>query len=146
MDGHTSAWTWAGVAAVTLGMPVPGAPTAVLVLRRVEASPLGTVRRVRAGTRPKVMAFGLVALFLVVLFLVVLFLSYVSLDSGRGGFSTAPALIVWALALTGAGAVWLVGAAARLRPAAGRPHGEPGATGCPRRRRPTAGRGSGAPA
>lgn len=96
MDGHTSAWTWAGVAAVTLGMPVPGAPTAVLVLRRVVASPLGTVRRVRAGTRPKVMAFGLVALLLVVLFL-----SYVSLDSGRGGFSTAPALIVCALALTG---------------------------------------------
>ncbi|MEU0577950.1 FtsX-like permease family protein [Streptomyces griseoincarnatus] len=109
MDGHTSAWTWAGVAAVALGMPVLGALTAVLVLRRVVASPLGTVRRVRAATRPKSAAFGLVALFLVVLFL-----SYVGLDAGRGGFSAAPALIVCVLALTGAGAVWLVGASARF--------------------------------
>ncbi|MFE8951062.1 FtsX-like permease family protein [Streptomyces althioticus] len=109
LDGHTSAWTWAGVAAVVLGMPVLGALTAVLVLRRVVASPLGTVRRVRAATRPKPAAFGLVALFLVVLFL-----SYVGLDAGRGGFSAAPALIVCVLALTGAGAVWLVGASARF--------------------------------
>ncbi|AXI86749.1 hypothetical protein SAM9427_13340, partial [Streptomyces sp. ETH9427] len=109
MDGHTSAWTWAGVAAVALGMPVLGALTAVLVLRRVVASPLGTVLRVRAATRPKPAAFGLVALFLVVLFL-----SYVGLDAGRGGFSAAPALIVCVLALTGAGAVWLVGASARF--------------------------------
>lgn len=109
MDGHTSAWTWAGVAAVVLGMPALGALTAVLVLRRVVASPLGTVRRVRAATRPKPAAFGLVALFLVVLFL-----SYVGVDAGRGGFSAAPALIVCVLALTGAGAVWLVGASARF--------------------------------
>ncbi|MEU2331473.1 FtsX-like permease family protein [Streptomyces althioticus] len=109
MDGHTSAWTWAGVAAVVLGMPVLGALTAVLVLRRVVASPLGTVRRVRAATRPEPAAFGLVALFLVVLFL-----SYVGVDAGRGGFSAAPALIVCVLALTGAGAVWLVGASARF--------------------------------
>ncbi|MFJ9601048.1 FtsX-like permease family protein [Streptomyces althioticus] len=109
MDGHTSAWTWAGVAAVVLGMPALGALTAVLVLRRVVASPLGTVRRVRAATRPEPAAFGLVALFLVVLFL-----SYVGVDAGRGGFSAAPALIVCVLALTGAGAVWLVGASARF--------------------------------
>ncbi|MEU9755294.1 FtsX-like permease family protein [Streptomyces althioticus] len=109
MDGHTSAWTWAGVAAVVLGMPVLGALTAVLVLRRVVASPLGTVRRVRAAPRPEPAAFGLVALFLVVLFL-----SYVGVDAGRGGFSAAPALIVCVLALTGAGAVWLVGASARF--------------------------------
>ncbi|WP_430741333.1 FtsX-like permease family protein [Streptomyces sp. P13-3-3] len=109
MDGHTSAWTWAGVAAVVLGMPALGALTAVLVLRRVVASPLGTVRRVRAAPRPESAAFGLVALFLVVLFL-----SYVGVDAGRGGFSAAPALIVCVLALTGAGAVWLVGASARF--------------------------------
>ncbi|MDX3413934.1 ABC transporter permease [Streptomyces sp. MD20-1-1] len=109
MGGHTSAWTWAGVAAVGLGMPVLGALTAVLVLRRVVASPLGTVRRARAAPRPKPAAFGLVALFLVVLFL-----SYVGVDAGRGGFSAAPALIVCVLALTGAGAVWLVGASARF--------------------------------
>ncbi|MGW3474852.1 FtsX-like permease family protein [Streptomyces althioticus] len=109
MDGHTSAWTWAGVAAVVLGMPVLGALTAVLVLRRVVASPLGTVRRVRAAPRPEPAAFGLVALFLVVLFL-----SFVGVDAGRGGFSAAPALIVCVLALTGAGAVWLVGASARF--------------------------------
>lgn len=109
MGDHTSAWTWAGVAAVALGMPVLGALTAVLVLRRVVASPLGTVRRVRVTTRSGRAAFGLVALFLVVLFL-----SYVGVDAGRGGFSTAPALIVCVLALTGAGAVWLAGAAARF--------------------------------
>ncbi|MFF9662252.1 FtsX-like permease family protein [Streptomyces althioticus] len=109
MDGHTSAWTWAGVAAVVLGMPALGALTAVLVLRRVVASPLGTVRRVRAAPRPESAAFGLVALFLVVLFL-----SFVGVDAGRGGFSAAPALIVCVLALTGAGAVWLVGASARF--------------------------------
>ncbi|MEU0652784.1 FtsX-like permease family protein [Streptomyces albogriseolus] len=109
MDGHTSAWTWAGVTAVALGMPVLGALTAVVVLRRVVASPLGTVRRVRARTRPKLMSFGLVALFVIMLFL-----SYLGLDSRRGTLSTAPVLIVCVLALTGAGAVWLVGAAARL--------------------------------
>ncbi|MET8897204.1 hypothetical protein [Streptomyces albogriseolus] len=54
-------------------------------------------------------AFGLVAPSLIALFL-----SYVGLDGGRGGFSTAPALVVRALALPGAGPAWLVGAAARL--------------------------------
>ncbi|CAM5539086.1 hypothetical protein SGRIM128S_08731 [Streptomyces griseomycini] len=90
-------------------MPVVGTLTGVLALRRVVASPLGTVRRVRPRTRPGLMFFGAVALFLGALFA-----SYLSLDRRPGTVPTGPMLVVSGLALAGAAALWLVGAAARL--------------------------------
>ncbi|GGR15278.1 FtsX-like permease family protein [Streptomyces griseomycini] len=106
---HSSVWTWTGIAVVAVGMPVVGTLTGVLALRRVVASPLGTVRRVRPRTRPGLMFFGAVALFLGALFA-----SYLSLDRRPGTVPTGPMLVVSGLALAGAAALWLVGAAARL--------------------------------
>ncbi|MBT3166663.1 ABC transporter permease [Streptomyces sp. Vc74B-19] len=109
MGDHTSVWTWTGIAVVAAGMPLVGALTAVVTLRRVVASPLGTVRRVRPRTRPGVTFLGAVALFLAALFV-----AYLSLDRRSGDVPTGPVLVVGALALAGAGALWLVGATARL--------------------------------
>ncbi|CAL9461135.1 hypothetical protein SUDANB176_02644 [Streptomyces sp. enrichment culture] len=106
---HPSVWAWAGIAGVAVGVPVVGTLTGVLALRRVVASPLGTVRRVRPRTRPGLMFLGAVALFLGALFA-----SYLSLDRRPGTVPTAPMLVVSGLALAGAAALWLVGATSRL--------------------------------
>ncbi|MFF7162890.1 FtsX-like permease family protein [Streptomyces sp. NPDC008086] len=47
-----TALAWAGMTLVASAVPVLGAATAALALRRVVASPLGWVRRVRAARRP----------------------------------------------------------------------------------------------
>ncbi|WP_309062775.1 FtsX-like permease family protein [Streptomyces sp.] len=106
---HPSVWAWAGIAVVAVGVPVAGTLTGVLALRRVVASPLGTVRRARPRTRPGLMFFGAVALFLGALFV-----SYLSLDRRPGTVPTGPMLVVSGLALAGAAALWLVGATSRL--------------------------------
>ncbi|POX53573.1 hypothetical protein C3489_15640 [Streptomyces sp. Ru71] len=104
---------WVAVGVVGIGVPVLGAAAGALALRRVVASPLGWVRRVRPRTgRGPVLAFlaGL-ALVAVMAFAVV---------AGTGGSSPRPAyaegpLLVFGLLLAvGAGAVWLSGVTARL--------------------------------
>ncbi|WP_217207239.1 FtsX-like permease family protein [Streptomyces sp. AC550_RSS872] len=47
-----TALAWAGMALIALAVPALGAATAALALRRVVASPLGSVRRVRTARRP----------------------------------------------------------------------------------------------
>lgn len=47
-----TAFAWAGMTVVGLAVPALGAATAALALRRVVASPLGWVRRVRTARRP----------------------------------------------------------------------------------------------
>ncbi|MFE6621602.1 FtsX-like permease family protein [Streptomyces sp. NPDC057740] len=47
-----TAFAWAGMTLVALAVPALGAATAALALRRVVASPLGWVRRVRSARRP----------------------------------------------------------------------------------------------
>ncbi len=47
-----TAFAWAGMTVVALAVPALGAATAALALRRVVASPLGWVRRVRTARRP----------------------------------------------------------------------------------------------
>ncbi|MEV0978173.1 ABC transporter permease [Streptomyces sp. NPDC049915] len=104
---------WAAVAVVAVGVPVLGAGAGALALRRVVASPLGWVRRVRQRTgRGPALAFlagpALVALMAV------------AAVTGTGGtspwraYAEGPLLVSGLLLAVGAGAVWLSGATARL--------------------------------
>ncbi|MER6343069.1 FtsX-like permease family protein [Streptomyces sp. NPDC001595] len=106
-----SGWAWAGIAVVAAGVPVVGAAVSVLALRRVVASPLGLVRRVRPQPRP-----GLMFLLAVALFAGASVLSYLTLSS-RGthrGVALGPLLVFSLLVVIGTAALWLVGATARL--------------------------------
>ncbi|MEU9338221.1 ABC transporter permease [Streptomyces sp. NPDC048290] len=105
-----TATAWAGIALVAVGVPVAGALVGVLALRRVVASPLGWVRRVRApgGRAPWFMVLG--ALVGVPVLLIVL----LQWDHRRAPYPLAP-LTVWVgVVLTGLGAVALSGLVARL--------------------------------
>ena len=106
-----SGYAWAGIAAVALGVPVAGVLVSVLALRRVVASPLGWVRRVRPQTRP-----GPLFLVALVLFTGAAALAYVLMADhrGRGVVLSGPLLVFTVLLVTGAAALWLVGATARL--------------------------------
>lgn len=104
-----SAAVWAGCAGVLLVVPVVGALVSTLALRRVVASPLGWVRRVRpSGGRP---GPGLAVLTTA---LVMLFTALAVAPASLGGFGTAPPLVFGVVIVTGLGAVWAVGASARL--------------------------------
>ncbi|MFE9765398.1 ABC transporter permease [Streptomyces sp. NPDC005808] len=99
---------WAAFAGVAVAVPVLGALVSTLALRRVVASPLGWVRRVRAsrGRGPGAAFLGAA--------LVILTVGLFTAPVTFGGFETAPALVFGVVILTGAGAVWLAGAAARV--------------------------------
>ncbi|MDG9716806.1 FtsX-like permease family protein [Streptomyces sp. DH24] len=101
---------WAGFAAVLVAVPVLGALVSVLALRRVVASPLGRVLRQRSR-RP-----GRAFLWAVLMFLALSALAYAVTHSGprEPGPGSAPVLVVPVIVLTGALALWLVGATARL--------------------------------
>ncbi|MEU5362944.1 ABC transporter permease [Streptomyces sp. NPDC005925] len=105
------ATAWAGFAVVLLAVPALGALVSVLALRRVVASPLGTVRRVRPRGRA-------VPVFLAVLLLSVAVagLSYAVTHDGRspGGPGSSPALVLPLVVPAGALVLWLAGATARL--------------------------------
>lgn len=99
---------WAGFAGVALAVPVLGALVSALALRRVVASPLGWVRRVRpsAGRRP-----GLAVLATAV---VMLLTGTALAPRTFGGFETTPAFVFGVVIVTGAGAIWAAGASARF--------------------------------
>ncbi|MFF5359468.1 ABC transporter permease [Streptomyces scabiei] len=107
-----SAWTppslaWVGVVLVALGVPVLGAVASVLALRRVVASPLGWVRRVRPGTGrgPGWVFLGAVALVMLGGLLAV---ANTNRDMpGKTGHG--PLILAGALLAVSAGAVWLSG-------------------------------------
>ncbi|MEU7501356.1 ABC transporter permease [Streptomyces griseofuscus] len=96
---------WAGLALIALGVPVVGTAVAVLALRRLVASPLGRVRRVRPRGglgRVPLLAGGLLFALLAAL-------------AAFGGTRRWLPLTVFALVvLVGAGTVGLAGGAARL--------------------------------
>ncbi|MGW2635405.1 ABC transporter permease [Streptomyces sp. NPDC001348] len=98
-----------GIVLVALGVPVLGAVTGALALRRVVASPLGWVRRVRPGSgRGPGLVFtgGVTAVLLPALWSVV---STSGTDRGR-----MPLTVFGLVLFVGAGAVWLAGGTARL--------------------------------
>ncbi|MBZ9643558.1 FtsX-like permease family protein [Streptomyces sp. PSKA30] len=106
-----SGYAWAGIAVVAVAVPVIGALVSVLALRRVVASPLGWVRRIRPQSRP-----GLMFLLAVLLFGGVALGSYAAVsDPARNRSGASGPLLVFALLIvTGTAALWLVGATARL--------------------------------
>ncbi|WP_406477690.1 FtsX-like permease family protein [Streptomyces sp. NBC_01615] len=103
-----SAVVWVGFAVIALVVPLLGALVSTLALRRVVASPLGWVRRVRpSGGRGPGLAFLSAAL-------VILLTGLLMAPAHFGGFGTAPLLVFTLVILTGLGAVWLTGATARF--------------------------------
>ncbi|MFI5687103.1 FtsX-like permease family protein [Streptomyces sp. NPDC051636] len=102
-----TAWAWTGIALVLLGVPVLGAAASALALRRVVASPLGWVRRVRpsSGRGPGQLFVGGV---LGILLLALWALSNTGRDRGR-----LPLTVIGLVLVVGAGTVWLAGGTAR---------------------------------
>ncbi|KPH98662.1 protein of unknown function DUF214 [Actinobacteria bacterium OK074] len=96
---------WAAAALVAAAVPVLGALVGVVALRRVVASPLGRVRRLRPDRGPSAL-FPAAALAVLVVGLLLA-------PHAVGGFGTAPVLVFAIVAVTGLGAVRLCGAAAR---------------------------------
>ncbi len=109
------ALAWAGVAVTGLGVPVLGAAAGAVALRRVVASPLGRVRRVRPRSGR---ASGLL-LAAAVLLLAAAAPVAVALTS-RGGPQRTPAhggpplIVAGLLVVVGAAALGLVGGTARV--------------------------------
>ncbi|MER6009833.1 ABC transporter permease [Streptomyces bluensis] len=101
-------FVWAGIALVAVAVPVLGALVSALALRRVVASPLGWVRRVRPAARRGPGAWFLVAA------LVLLLAGLLMTRNPFGGYATAPVTVFVVVVLAGVGAVWLTGAASRL--------------------------------
>ncbi|MGW0571810.1 ABC transporter permease [Streptomyces tauricus] len=99
---------WAGFALVTCAVPLLAVLVSVVALRRVVASPLGWVRRVRPGHG------RLATLALVVPAVLVGLGALLVVVRGTGPGTTAfPLLVFCAVALTGAGAVAVTGLTAR---------------------------------
>ncbi|TXS35901.1 FtsX-like permease family protein [Streptomyces sp. OR43] len=108
VQGHTPpATAWAAFVVVVLGVPVAGALVSVLALRRVVASPLGEVRRVRPERGPR----GLQILLVAALAVAAGAYALVVRDSSPSAASF-PMLVFGLVSLTGAGAVWAAGASA----------------------------------
>ncbi|MFI7399273.1 FtsX-like permease family protein [Streptomyces sp. NPDC049541] len=101
---------WAGIAVVAVGVPVLGAAVSALVLRRVVASPLGRIRRVRPAEGPgRMFRVATAALALAVVYIVTIpFFDDVPFE-----FALAPLTVFVVCLLVGAVAVWLTGASAR---------------------------------
>ncbi|MFV0135962.1 FtsX-like permease family protein [Streptomyces sp. HMX87] len=120
-----TALTWVGIALVAVAVPVLGAAAGALALRRVVASPLGWVRRVRPGTGR---GPGLVFLGGLVLMAAVALPAVTSTGAGSGGRDhwQGPLTVFGLVLAVGAGAVWLAGGTSRsvgrlLAARAGRP-------------------------
>lgn len=105
---------WTGTALVALGAPVLGSAAAVAALRRVAASPLGRVRRVRPARRGR----GPGLLFLAGLTLVAAAAATAAVGTSvtveRAWRGPRTALVLGAVVAVGAGSVWLVGALSGL--------------------------------
>lgn len=108
VQGHTPpATAWAAFVVVVLGVPVAGALVSVLALRRVVASPLGEVRRVRPERGSRTL------LVLAVAALPIAVGAYALVVRGSGTAAASLPMLVFGLVfLTGGGAVWAAGASA----------------------------------
>jgi hypothetical protein len=106
---HPDPLAWAGVAVVAALVPVLGAVVSAFALRRVVASPLGWIRRVRPARGPG-------RLFRLATGLLVLLALYIATTPFLGnpvGFTLGPFTILALCLLAGAVAVWLTGASSR---------------------------------
>lgn len=109
VQGHTPpATAWVAFVVVVLGVPVAGALVSVLALRRVVASPLGEVRRVR----PERGSRTLLLLSVAALPIAVGADALVVRGSSPAAATSFPMLVFGLVFLTGGGAVWAAGASA----------------------------------
>ncbi|MEB8343494.1 ABC transporter permease [Streptomyces endophyticus] len=99
---------WPGFALVVLLIPVLAVLVSRVALRRVIASPLGHVRRMRPGRGPGL----LLGLWLPAL-LVVTGASLIMARGARSGYGALPLFVIGAVVLTGAGAIRVAGTSAR---------------------------------
>ncbi|MGX1670496.1 FtsX-like permease family protein [Streptomyces sp. NPDC055400] len=102
---------WIGFPAAVLLVPVLAAGVSAYALRRVIASPLGEVRRVRPHRGPGVLLGLLLPLLLLVAGVSVLVLEG---TRRRPGASALPLFVLAIVLITGVGSIWLAGAAARF--------------------------------
>ncbi|MDQ0760871.1 hypothetical protein QFZ22_006470 [Streptomyces canus] len=111
-----TALTWAGIAVIGLGVPVLGASAGALALRRVVASPLGWVRRVRSRSRRTsgLLFAGGVLLVAALAPVAVAVTAGGSPHGSRSPFEGGPLIVAGLLVVVGAAAVGLVGGTAGL--------------------------------
>ncbi|MFJ5303918.1 ABC transporter permease [Streptomyces sp. NPDC088350] len=100
---------WAGITVVTVGVPVLGATVSALMLRRVVASPLGRIRRLRPAEGPG----RLFRVATTVLALTVVYIVTTPFHDVPFPFALTPLTVFGVCLLIGAVAVWLTGASAR---------------------------------
>ncbi|MEU6376576.1 FtsX-like permease family protein [Streptomyces sp. NPDC046909] len=106
---------WAGIAVIALAVPVLGAVAGVLALRRVVASPLGRVRRVRPGSGRGFWALLAGGVLLVAgLALAATRSTSSGMPGERSSYASGPLLLAGALLLVGVASVGIVGAVATL--------------------------------
>ncbi|OUC98665.1 ABC transporter permease [Streptomyces swartbergensis] len=107
-----TALAWVGIALVAVAVPVLGAVAGALALRRVVASPLGWVRRVRPhdGRGPGLLFLAGVLLVAVLALVTVATTSTAASNRPNGG---PPLMMMGVVLVVGAGAVWLSGATAK---------------------------------
>ena len=107
-SGHTPPPSaWAAFVVVVLVVPVVAALVSALALRRVVASPLGWVRRVRPERGHRTLLALLIPTVLIAAAAFLLVLRGSGLDA-----ASFPLLVFAVVFLTGAGAVWAAGASA----------------------------------
>ncbi|NUP19836.1 MAG: ABC transporter permease [Streptomyces sp.] len=106
---HPEPLAWLGIALVAVAVPVLGAAVSALSLRRVVASPLGWVRRVRS-TRGPGRAFVAVTVLLGVLAVGVVLTMYFG---GPLPLALGPLTVFAVSLLIGVSAVWLAGWSSR---------------------------------
>ncbi|MFG2518675.1 ABC transporter permease [Streptomyces sp. NPDC048527] len=100
---------WVGLAAVVVLIPVLATAVSRFALRRVVSSPLGHVRRVRPQQGPGALLGLLAPAALIIAGAALLFLPGLRL-----GTASFPLFVFAAVVLTGAGSVWVAGAAAKV--------------------------------
>ena len=104
-----TASAWAGIALVAVAVPVLGAAVSALSLRRVVASPLGWVRRVRATRGPGRLFKSATWLLAAALLLILL----APLFSDSFTFTPGPLTLIVVTLLISCTAVWLSGSSSR---------------------------------
>jgi hypothetical protein len=111
-----SALAWAGIAVTGLGVPVLGAVAGAVALRRVVASPLGWVRRVRprSGRTSGLLLAGGVLLVAALAPVAVAVTSRGTPQGSRSPYEGGPLIVAGLLVVVGTAAVGLVGGTARL--------------------------------
>ncbi|MFF5478408.1 FtsX-like permease family protein [Streptomyces sp. NPDC012935] len=104
---------WLGIALVAVAVPVLGAAVSALSLRRVVASPLGRVRRVRPARGPG-RVFGLVTGLLALLAAsATVAVAAAPYRANRLGFTVVPFTVGTVTLLIAAASLWLAGASSR---------------------------------